>query len=541
MASRIKYPFLGSLSVGGGYRFPGSSAAPAVLADAVFQDVASADISYVGIGSTTYASRTNTTVTPPGGIVDDDFLLLSILTAAATTAPTATPPAGFTEIGTVISVSDGGGFNVRLRTFYKRASSESGSYTLTHTACTSQAHLTVFRNVDWSSGPFDATQTQNNGTGTTRTWTGLTTANASSMIVATGFDWGDTSNNLSPPAGMTEALDTSISYLAYETIAAAGSTGNRSHTNNVYSSNPWGARLIALRKLVAASSTSISASQTLEGVSQSASIAAIASLSASQTLPGVSQTATVAAVAAISSSVTLEVVSQTASISTAAGAASISASQTLEGVSQSASIGAVAGVTASQALQGVSQSASLASVSSVSANQTLALVSQTATVAVSTSISAVQALEGVSQAATLGSVASIGASQTLDGATQSASLNTSGVTSISANQTLEDVSQTATIAVVPVSSGESSSAGGFFPHKSRDTRLRELEEYLNKKQRKRARKERRKRKRVESPGGPEWLTGPAPESQTPTSVDYDAVDAQDIEDILDVLDYLRAA
>lgn len=212
------------------------------------------EVTFVSISSTTYASRTNTTVTAPTGIADDDFLLLTVLTAANPTAPAATAPGGFTEIGSSIGVTSAG-FNLVTRSFYKRASGESGNYTVTHAAGSSQANIAVFRGVDWDTGPLDATQTQNSGTGTTRVWTGLTTVTANAMVVAAGFDWGDTSNNLTPPSGMTEALDNAISYVAHELRSTAGATGGRSHASNSGALNPWGARLIALRPSAGAGET----------------------------------------------------------------------------------------------------------------------------------------------------------------------------------------------------------------------------------------------------------------------------------------------
>ena len=110
-------------------------------------------ISWVSGSNTTYAGRTNTTVTAPTGIQDDDALVALIVTATGGEAPNPTFPSGFSEIGTVIDVADQNGFNMELRVGIKRAASESGGYAFTHANCSSQGWVGVFRGVDWTTGP----------------------------------------------------------------------------------------------------------------------------------------------------------------------------------------------------------------------------------------------------------------------------------------------------------------------------------------------------------------------------------------------------
>ena len=229
---------------------PGGVISAALIGGYKAADVAGPGLSFVDLTSTAYGIRTNTVTPAPAGIANDDILLLVQLTGdGSNPPPAATPPTGFIEIGTefVSAPPNHDGFNMRVRTFYKRAASESGDYTSTHVSTTSQSLMVAYRGVDWATGPFDATETSNSGNGVTRTWTGLTTVTANTMLVALAYDWGDSTNDLAPPSGMTERLDTLLLYAADELVAGVGATGNRVHANNARSVSPWGARLIALR------------------------------------------------------------------------------------------------------------------------------------------------------------------------------------------------------------------------------------------------------------------------------------------------------
>jgi hypothetical protein len=207
-------------------------------------------ITWVSSSNTTYASRTNTTVTAPASIADNDVMIAYIITAAASEAPNPTAPAGWTEIDAAIDVSDTSAFNLEARTYIKVASGESGDYTWTHSSASSQGAIAVFRGVDTTT-PQDATSTAANQQSSTRTWTGLTTATNAAWLVAFGSDWADFSAALTPPTGMTERIEVNpLIYLATEEIATAGATGNRSHTSNTQTGGASGrntARLIALR------------------------------------------------------------------------------------------------------------------------------------------------------------------------------------------------------------------------------------------------------------------------------------------------------
>lgn len=183
-------------------------------------------------------------MTAPAGIQDGDILVFAIFAGIIGTAPTVTPPSGFSAPsgGTWPIQFTDGSFGVNVYVWTKTASGESGNYTATHAAASSQGFMFA---VPGSTGT--PTATTNSGTnGPTTTALGLTTTGPNALIAFLGWDWGDTSNNLSPPTGstptFTERIDVApLIYLATGVLATAGATGNKSHTNNSATSgtHPW--------------------------------------------------------------------------------------------------------------------------------------------------------------------------------------------------------------------------------------------------------------------------------------------------------------
>ena len=198
-----------------------------------------------------YGSRTNTAITAPAGIVNGDILLLFVAVAGAS-PPTPTFPAGFATVAGPIA-STSGGFTVNFYCLWKRASGESGSYTVTHSSASSLAQLYCISGAKSSGSPINASSS-NSGTGVTSTGTGITTTVNDCLVVFAEHDWGDTSNNLSPPSGttptFTERVDAALRYYAEGVLATAGATGNKSITNNNTTDplfpNPWAVYLVAV-------------------------------------------------------------------------------------------------------------------------------------------------------------------------------------------------------------------------------------------------------------------------------------------------------
>lgn len=192
------------------------------------------------VASTVYGARTNTTVNKPTGTVDGDIMIAELFVGATGAAPTVTPPAGWTAIGTATLVNDGsffGGFNV----YWKRASSEGTSYTFTHTGGSSECLIASYSGCVTSGSPIGATSVNSGTTGATSTATSITTTSANSRVlfVQHGWDVG----SVSPPAGMTERFE-SLIYLADYLATSAGATGARTGT---IPQAPWSACLIELR------------------------------------------------------------------------------------------------------------------------------------------------------------------------------------------------------------------------------------------------------------------------------------------------------
>ena len=209
--------------------------------------VASAGIALRSSSSTTYASRTNTVLTAPAGIVDGDILVCAIVAAAAGAgaAPTVTGPTGWTAFGTPTNVTDPGNFNARYWLFWKRAASESGNYTFTHTAASSQAFLAAYSGCLASGTPLGATA-NNTGTGGTATGTGITTTAANSWLLYFEHCWGDSAQSAPTSPVMTTDLNSTILFASHLLFASAGATGNVTQFNGNNAANPWATRMVEL-------------------------------------------------------------------------------------------------------------------------------------------------------------------------------------------------------------------------------------------------------------------------------------------------------
>lgn len=201
--------------------------------------------------NTTYASRTNTTVTAPANIQNDDILLAQFIigngsSLPAPSAPTA--PAGWNLITDTTVSGDGGTFNSRVLWYWKRASSESGDYTWTHGSFTTQAAIIVYSGCVKTGTPYNASQSfSTNSSSSLNTFSSITTTAANSMLVGMAIDWGDTTNNLTAPSGYTERLDVApLFYFCEKLQAVAGSSGAATMTNNSASGEPSASMHLAL-------------------------------------------------------------------------------------------------------------------------------------------------------------------------------------------------------------------------------------------------------------------------------------------------------
>lgn len=205
-----------------------------------------ADIVLRSQSSAGYQSRPGLTGVPaPAGIVDGDILLVYFVNVGTDPVAAPVPPAGFASFGTATSVV-AAGTNGRAHVFWKRAASEAAAfYDFTHPTMPTACWMGCYTGCKTTGLPLGA-DSGNTGIGTTSTGTGITTTAAKSVLLWMGHDWGDTTNNLTPPTGMTERLDAVVIYVADQMVETAGATGDRTMTNNSIFSNPWAVRMVEL-------------------------------------------------------------------------------------------------------------------------------------------------------------------------------------------------------------------------------------------------------------------------------------------------------
>lgn len=186
--------------------------------------------------NTTYASRTNTTITAPAGITNGDVLILLFwgFNLSSITLPT-----GFTQLAGS-PVNNSGPFSTYMA--YKVASGESGNYLVTHGTFSTQGAIVCVSGGETGSAP---TCTFNTGTGATTTALSVTTTTNSALIIYAGTSWAGLSGLEVQPVGTTPLFSQQIDdsggtmYVATGVLATAGATGNKSNGNNNGASDPW--------------------------------------------------------------------------------------------------------------------------------------------------------------------------------------------------------------------------------------------------------------------------------------------------------------
>lgn len=214
---------------------------------------------YRAHAGTTYASRTNTTVNKPTGTIDGDEMRMYFLLGASTQAgiPTPTFPSGWTVVGgptTVNENNDTGAFSVRSWTLRKRASSEGTSYTVTHSAASSDCVIATVQNAEDGNGVIST----NDGDGTGDiTFLSVTTAAVDSCILAFCHNW-ELWGAGTAPAGttptFTERQDSSGSIIHFSSgdWTGSGATGNKTKdSDNGSASGQWAAMLVGVENAAA--------------------------------------------------------------------------------------------------------------------------------------------------------------------------------------------------------------------------------------------------------------------------------------------------
>lgn len=202
-------------------------------------------VAFRSIISIAYSARTNSVIGQPAGLVNGDIMLATVFVYNDGAARTVTAPAGWTQIGTFTNVADSGSGTGRTYTFWKRAASESGSYTFTHASGSSQAIIEAYSGCIASGNPIDVSGTAT-GNSSTTTGPSITTTGTDRMLVWRSHDW-EGLGALTAPAGMTERFD-GLLYSATQLLTSSGATGTRTQTNGNFNSgySCWGVWMIAL-------------------------------------------------------------------------------------------------------------------------------------------------------------------------------------------------------------------------------------------------------------------------------------------------------
>ena len=211
------------------------------------------------LSSVAYASRTNMTISAPPSVVDGDNLLLFlfIFSNSGTYPDDPTPPSGFTAIVGPTQLRDAGAGRVKVGLYRKIASSESGSYSVTHATNNSAAVLYVSNGGTVNGLTLSSSNQNYNGSawvpgGTTATVSGLTTPANDSAVVYFRSEY-NLLGSLTPPSGTTPTFterydpDDSLLYVADGWLDTAGATGDKTQTATA--EVPWLGILAAIGPL----------------------------------------------------------------------------------------------------------------------------------------------------------------------------------------------------------------------------------------------------------------------------------------------------
>lgn len=178
-----------------------------------------------------YASATSVTVTAPSGIADDDILICALLQYKSGGGTTFTWPSGFTEIYQRQATT-----NFRAGIAWKRASSESGDYTITASDTGDLIGIVSAYSGRIASGsPVDVGSDTSYTTNDANVrGAGVTIATAGSDLLWCGFSYRSDQNDLSVPSGMNSRADVHDGYecfaLADLLDQSTGASGDKDGT-----------------------------------------------------------------------------------------------------------------------------------------------------------------------------------------------------------------------------------------------------------------------------------------------------------------------
>lgn len=195
-------------------------------------------MSFISQSTVAPNGATDGTFTAPATIQNDDILVI-LYEIEDDVIPT--PPAGFTQWFNINHASQ----TLNFYAWWKRASSESGSYLVDHVSTWRAGWMGCFRGRKTTGDPADVDQSENTGNSTTPTALGVTVSQAdvdiiyglaSYLVMGVG----------TPPTGYTERYDPASDgtiYVATHNVGA-GATGNQARS--AISSTHWITSLITL-------------------------------------------------------------------------------------------------------------------------------------------------------------------------------------------------------------------------------------------------------------------------------------------------------
>ena len=184
---------------------------------------------------TSYGSgnnETSSTITAPSGIQNDDILLLWVNSSSGTNQ-TITPPSGFT----LIDRTDDGTAEATA-SYWKRASSESGNYTVTvGTSAEQSMVMAAYSGCTTLSTPVDVHNAQVNASGTSCTAPSVTTTLDNDQLVFFGANYRGGITTWTAPSGevrqeQINGVDNGNVCFCDEALGAAGATGDKVATQN---------------------------------------------------------------------------------------------------------------------------------------------------------------------------------------------------------------------------------------------------------------------------------------------------------------------
>jgi len=177
-------------------------------------------VTYRSMSSVTYAGgHTTETLTPPSGLSNDDILILSVY---AESSVVLTPPAGFTLVQSQ-SIS---AVPLQHVVWWKRASSESGNYVVTHAGgvgVPSSAMLAAYSGCIATGDPVNVSNSAQSVTNFPDVAVTTTVANTHLLYLCSNEATGA---GVTPPTGFTERGDFNQHELSDKLQAASGATGN---------------------------------------------------------------------------------------------------------------------------------------------------------------------------------------------------------------------------------------------------------------------------------------------------------------------------